>query len=184
MKNAAPGFTHGELVLIAYRWVMRTGGAAVAFRELVTLAMETPDVLGLGGTVASILVECKVSRADFLADRKKAWRVNPSMGMGSHRIYCAPEGLLQLDELPEKWALLSVAPSGKCTLSYRPDPQWPGARFLCQHFAQERNERGEATMMLSALRRLHGLGLMERIYEGSARAGSPALPEAQSTPIE
>lgn len=171
--KAAHSFTHAELVLLAYRWVLRSGGAAVAFRELVTLAMETPDVLAIGGTVTSILVECKISRSDFLADRKKMWRVNPSLGMGSHRIYCAPEGLLRLEELPEKWALLSVAPNGKCTLSYRPDPAWPTARFLCDRFAQARNERGEATVMLSALRRLHGLGLMERIYEGSARAKSP-----------
>lgn len=97
------------------------------------------------------------------------------MGMGGHRIYCAPEGLLQLEELPDKWALLSVAASGKCTLSYRLDPAWPRAVFLCHRFAQERNERGEATVMLSALRRLQGLGLVERIYDASDRAGPPAL---------
>lgn len=173
VAKAAYGFTHAQLVLLSYRWVLRSGGAAVAFRELVTVAMEMPDVLAIGGTVTSILVECKISRADFLADRKKPWRVNPSLGMGGHRIYCAPEGLLRLEELPEKWALLSVAPGGRCTISYRPDPAWPTAKFLCQRFAQERNERGEATVMLSALRRLHGLGLMERIYEGSARAVAP-----------
>jgi hypothetical protein len=171
-KKVTHTYTHEQLVLIAYRWVMRAGGAAVAFRELVTIAMETPDVLGIGGTVHSILIECKISRSDFLADRKKPWRANPSMGMGSHRIYCAPAGLLHLEELPDKWGLLSVESNGRCTLSYRPDPERPGAKFLCERFAQPRNERGEAAMMLSALRRLQGQGLMENVYRGSARAGA------------
>lgn len=166
-------YTHAQLVLIAYRWVMRSGGAAVAFRELVTISPETPDVLAIGGTVASILIECKISRSDFLADRKKAWRANPSMGMGTHRIYCAPEGLLSLEDLPPLWGLLSVAPDGKCTLTYRPDPESPGAKFLCERFGQPRNERGEAAMMLSALRRLQLQGLVENIYKTSARGMAP-----------
>jgi hypothetical protein len=160
--------------MIAYRWVMRSGGAAVAFRELVTIAMETADVLAIGGTVTSILIECKISRSDFLADRNKPFRANPSMGMGSHRIYCAPAGLLRLEELPPLWALLSVEPNGKCTLTHRPDPERPGAKFLCDRFGQPRNERGEAAVMLSALRRLQSQGLLENIYRDSARGKAPA----------
>lgn len=176
--KVAHTFTHAELVLVAYRWVLRSGGAAVAFRELVTIAMETPDVLGIGGTVSSILIECKISRGDFLADRKKPWRLNPSLGMGGHRIYCAPAGLLSLEELPEKWGLLSVAPDRKCTLTYRPDPERPRAKFLSDRFGQPHNKEGEAAVMLSALRRLQNMGLVENIYRTSARG--PVPPEELS----
>lgn len=156
-------FTHSDLVHIAYRWVLRQG-VAVAFKELVTIAMETPDVIAFGGPVASIVVEVKVSRADFLADRKKLWRANPSMGMGSHRIYCAPEGMLKLEELPEGWGLLNVSATGKATLTHRPWPSSPRVRFLHWQYGQPRSEKNEVAVMLSALRRLQQLGAVDQIH--------------------
>lgn len=157
--------THSELVHIAYRWLLRQG-VAVAFKELVSMAMEQPDVIGFGGPVSSVLIEVKVSRADFKADSKKFWRIYPAQGMGSHRIYCAPEGLLKLEELPAGWALLSVAPTGKATLTHRPHPDYPTARFLANGgcHAQPCNEQNEAKVMLSALRRLQQLGVVDQIH--------------------
>lgn len=157
--------THSELVHIAYRWVLRQG-VAVAFKELVSMAMEQPDVIGFGGPVPSVLIEVKISRSDFKADAKKFWRIYPAQGMGSHRIYCAPEGLLKLEELPAGWALLSVAPNGKATLTHRPHPDYPGARFLAngQCHAQPHNEKNEAKVMFSALRRLQQLGVVDQIH--------------------
>lgn len=128
------------------------------------MAMEQPDVIAFGGTVPSILIECKISRADFKADFKKFWRIYPAQGMGSHRIYCAPEGLLKLEELPAGWALLSVAPNGKCTLDYRRDAERPGIAFINTFFSQPRNEKNEAMVMLSALRRLQKLGVVDQIH--------------------
>ncbi|EPN8226486.1 hypothetical protein ACT3QV_004482 [Vibrio alginolyticus] len=69
---------------------------------------EQPDVLGLTAYGESIVVEVKVSRSDFLADKKKPWRANPQMGMGDHRVYLAPEGLLKVDDIPYGWQLWEV----------------------------------------------------------------------------
>jgi hypothetical protein len=157
--------THSELVNIAHRWLLRSGGAGVAFKELVCMGWETPDALGIGGTVNSIVIECKVSRSDFLADLKKPFRIaHPEMGMGTHRIYCAPEGLLRLEELPPKWALLSVLPNGRTQLTYRPDVLFPRAKFLSSSHAQQCNREAERQVMYSALRRLQQVGAIEQIH--------------------
>lgn len=158
--------THAALVDIAYRWVLRTARCGFAFKEMVCLSSEQPDVIGFGGKVNSLLVECKVSRSDFLADAKKFFRLYPEQGMGGHRIYCAPEGLLKLEELPEKWALLSVDEKQRCTLSFRPAPEWPGAGFLTPWHHQPHNEKNERAVMYSALRRMQHMGLVPESFKG------------------
>lgn len=64
--------THAHLVNAAYKWVLKSGGCGVAFREFRTYCCngEQPDVIGFysGG---SVLIECKASRSDFYADRSK-----------------------------------------------------------------------------------------------------------------
>lgn len=165
--------THSDLVQIAYRWVLRQG-CVVAFKELVTIAMETPDVIGFGGPVPSVLIEVKVSRSDFKADAKKFHRIYPKEGMGSHRIYCAPEGLLKLEELPAGWGLLSVDAAGRTKLTYRPWNDNPGIKFLNQFYDQPRSERNETIVLLSALRRLQQLGVVDQIHRLQEAAEVPA----------
>ena len=53
-----------------------------------------------------MLVECKVSRGDFLADREKPCRKKPEKGVGSERFYLTPPALLKIGELPAGWGLL------------------------------------------------------------------------------
>jgi len=77
-------FTHKKLVEIAYRWLLNNGGVGVAFKELKSSADEIPDVIGFDSW-HSILIEVKVSRSDFLSDKKKSHR---SKGMGNWRFYC------------------------------------------------------------------------------------------------
>lgn len=159
MKNK-PGFTHSQLVEIAYRWALSTAKSGIAVKEMKSISWEIADVLGFGGSVHSLLIECKVSRSDFLADRKKPFRIHPQLGMGSHRVYCVPEGLVRLEELPPKWGLLEVKANGKTRFSYRPDPEFPEARFFCERFAQERSIKAEWGIMYSALLRLRKAGLL------------------------
>lgn len=156
--------THDDLVHIAHRWLLNSAGCGVAFKELKCLGWETPDAIGFGGKVASILIECKVSRSDFFADRKKPFRLNPELGMGTHRIFCAPEGLLKLEELPERWALLSVNPAGRTKLTFRPNPDWPGAGFLTVWHHQPCDQKAERDIMYSALRRLQQAGHVNGLY--------------------
>ena len=56
----------------------------------------------------SVLVECKVTRADFLADRGKPFRAKPEQGVGSERFYLTPPGLVKVEELPVGWGLLEL----------------------------------------------------------------------------
>lgn len=98
--------THDELVARALRWVRITMKYPVAAVE-VPGYIESPDVIGfkhLGAT--SILVECKTNRKDFLKDtKKKAFRKLDGMGMGKHRWFFAPSGVIYPNELPPKWGL-------------------------------------------------------------------------------
>lgn len=81
---------------------------------------ENPDVFGIrhggihGHGVGTFLLEAKISRSDFLADRNKPHRINPEIGMGKYRYYICPTGLIKIDELPDKWGLIYVSPKGTC----------------------------------------------------------------------
>ena len=65
-----------------------------------------PDAIGWKRACHSVLVECKISRSDFLADREKPFRQKSQLGMGCERYYLAPAGLLCPEELPNGWGLL------------------------------------------------------------------------------
>src|SRR5690606_11606073 len=84
-------FTHRSIIEIAYQWVLKNG-CGVAFKDLKCINSEIADVIGFGSGDYSILIEVKVSRADFLADKKKSFRRNPEKGMGRYRFFAAPKG--------------------------------------------------------------------------------------------
>jgi hypothetical protein len=65
-----------------------------------------PDAIGWKKACHSVMVECKVTRGDFLVDREKPWRQKPEKGVGSERFYLALPGLIETDELPSGWGLL------------------------------------------------------------------------------
>jgi hypothetical protein len=65
-----------------------------------------PDAIGWKRAHHSVLVECKVSRADFLADRAKPFRLKPQQGVGCERFYFTPPALVKVEELPPGWGLL------------------------------------------------------------------------------
>lgn len=108
---------HAELCKLALGWLKRPPsrgghGCKVAIDECRTgWSGEVPDAIGYCATGnprtdGTVLVECKVSRSDFLADRSKPHRLEG--GVGNWRYYMAPEGLIQVAELPEKWGLVEV----------------------------------------------------------------------------
>jgi hypothetical protein len=67
---------------------------------------EEPDAIGWTPCGYSYLVEVKVSRSDFLADKKKPHRKNPETGMGKRRYVLCPKDMIQPNEVPEGWGLL------------------------------------------------------------------------------
>jgi hypothetical protein len=102
--------THEALVELAVRWLRTSYGCGIILSEQACCSGEVPDVIGWKGRCRSVLIECKVSRADFLADRNKPWRANPEGALGCERYYLAPAGLICAAELPPGWGLLEVRP--------------------------------------------------------------------------
>ena len=100
--------THSALVELAVRWLRSTYRCGIILSEQACCSGEVPDVIGWKGRCRSVLVECKVSRADFLADRGKPWRLDPQGALGCERFYMAPAGLIAAAELPSGWGLLEV----------------------------------------------------------------------------
>ena len=97
--------THPQLVVKAVRW-LRSYRCGVVLSEQACASGEMPDAIGWKRACHSVLVECKVSRDDFLADRAKPFRQKPERGVGSERFYLTPPALLKSEELPAGWGLL------------------------------------------------------------------------------
>jgi hypothetical protein len=97
--------THSQLVERAVQW-LRWYRCGVVLSEQACVSGEMPDAIGWKQACRSVLVECKISRADFLADRAKPFRQKPEKGVGSERYYLTPPGLITADELPPGWGLL------------------------------------------------------------------------------
>jgi hypothetical protein len=95
--------THASLVALGVRWLSRQ--SSTVFYEFAGTAKENPDIIGWSSGF-STLIECKVTRSDFLSDSKKPVRRNPRSGMGQRRYYLCPAGIIQVDDLPKKWGLL------------------------------------------------------------------------------
>ncbi len=91
---------------MAEKWLRLHYRCGIVLSEQSCASGETPDVIAWKGKCRSVLVECKVSRADFVADQEKPFRKNPGLGMGCERFYLAPAGMIRASELPEKWGLL------------------------------------------------------------------------------
>lgn len=100
--------THAQLVRLGELWLRRDYRCGIVLSEQSCASGEMPDVIGWKGQCRSVLVECKISRADFFADREKPFRKSPELGMGCERFYLTPAGLIAADELPPKWGLLEV----------------------------------------------------------------------------
>lgn len=115
--------------------------------ELHTASQEQPDVFGWNFW-SSVLVEVKVSRADFLKDLRKPFRVKPEDGAGEFRYFCCPTGLIKEEELPAKWGLLY---------------EFEGVVRLIKEAERQRfNFATERTIMTSVMRRE---GVKSEIYD-------------------
>lgn len=98
--------THQQLVRMAEQWLRTRYRCGIVLSEQSCASGETPDVIAWKGKCRSVMVECKVSRADFFADQEKPFRKDPDLAMGCERFYLVPQGLIAAAELPKKWGLL------------------------------------------------------------------------------
>jgi hypothetical protein len=100
--------THAQLIDQAVAW-LRSYRCGIVFSEQACASGEVPDAIGWKGNSHSVVVECKISRTDFFADREKPFRQKPELGLGCERFYLTPPGLVQVEELPAGWGLLECA---------------------------------------------------------------------------
>lgn len=154
----------------AAQWVAKKGWPVVVTEMMaVTTTGEVPDVLAFKNG-ASLLMECKTSRADFLSDAKKPFRKKATTGMGAYRAYVAPAGVIKEADLPRGWWLLEPHGNGLRVVV------GPKSNLLGRRPFIKRNYEGEQSILLSAIRRLGvaaGKGVSVRIYttETKSRAG-------------
>jgi hypothetical protein len=106
MAKASAQMKHAYLVARAAEWLRSRYGCGIVLSEQYCATGEVPDVIGWKASCQSVLVECKVSRGDFLADAHKPFRLAPDEGLGSRRLYMAPTGIVAPNELPKYWGLL------------------------------------------------------------------------------
>jgi hypothetical protein len=108
MPKSSNESRHTQLVSRAVEWLRRRYKCGIILAEQYCATGEVPDVIGWKGRCKSVLVECKATRADFLADAAKPFRQKPEDGMGCQRFYMAPAGIIASHELPKHWGLLEL----------------------------------------------------------------------------
>ena len=96
------------MVVQAVAW-LRSYGCGVVLSEQACVSGEMPDAIGWKGSCHSVLVECKISRSDFLIDSEKPFRKKPQSALGCERFYLAPRALISAAELPHGWGLLEIS---------------------------------------------------------------------------
>jgi hypothetical protein len=155
--------THKDLIKSAFSWVKKNGSCGVIFRELVSIAGEIPDIIAFGGWNHSVLIECKASRSDFQADKKKPFR--QVGGMGKYRFYCVPSGLIKKHEVPTGWGLIYVDEKGKAVAIINPIREDRKSEKDESDWAFKVDQLAERAIMYTALRRLFIRGHVESIYK-------------------
>lgn len=158
------GDVHKGLVALGEKWLRRQGFAVTASELVTSGTREQADVIGFRST-CSALIEAKATRADFLADARKPHRL--AGGLGVYRFYLCPPGVIEVEDLPERWGLLYA--DGRRVLEVlRPTGNgWPsfGAQFgdwpAFQHAADTEAERG----VLFSIARRRSLSRSDERYE-------------------
>jgi hypothetical protein len=174
IARVMPGpIKHDALVARAATWLSTKKRCGLVITEMSSGCAECPDAIGWTSGGMSHLVECKTSRADFLADRDKWFRrddVGQIFAAGNFRWYLTPPGLVQPCEIKGLWGLLEL--HGKAI------------REIVPANAYQHERRHEFVLLVSAVRRLattpgvHGIRC--RVYTekgtGTPRAAVLAQP--------
>ncbi len=108
---------HKDLVIVGAKWVKHShngcefpdGGYRmshpIVLKELVSYEEAIPDVIGFCAGYSTV-IECKATRRDYLADKKKPHRYNVKQP-GNYRYYLTPTNALN-DDIYNGWGLLET----------------------------------------------------------------------------
>jgi len=159
-----PAVSHDRLVRCAKRWLTHSKKCRVVATELRSAVFEEPDAIGWSSYGASILIECKASRSDFFADRKKS-----RTGVGREKWYLTPPNLVKPHEVPEGWGLCEYRPSNHQSGYFVKVVKEPPETVYDEGYDMERMVRlqNEQLMLISiAGRSLEALALIGRLGVG------------------
>ena len=99
---------HQELVKRGVNWLKnnQVSGmrSVIVLPEYKCYADSIPDVIGMNHDM-TIVIECKVSRADYFQDQHKKHRQH-TFQLGNMRYYLCPDNLIFPDEVYHGWGLL------------------------------------------------------------------------------
>lgn len=155
--------SHDDLVQRSVRWLRTTMKCGIVYAEIVTCCPITPDAIGWYGNW-SILVECKRSRSDFRADRKKPHLIDPNAGPGQERWYLTPPGLVRPEEVPEEWGLAEVHP--KSVRKVKQPSKGRGGEFftpfVCPHTGAERTYKSRERILIPE-RAMHEIDILRSV---------------------
>ncbi len=133
--------THKDCVKRMSLWLRNSRRHAVVLAERnIPSVSEQPDVFGWVGNGESTLIECKVSRADFNADKNKVFRRYDESGVGDFRYFAAPSGVLKAEDMPDGWGLLEIT-------EYQVRERKPA-------ILKRANKSAEVAMLIACIRRL------------------------------
>ena len=147
--------THEQLVKRAKKWLEKAHGnkfaCGVVLTEYTCWLPEIPDVIGFNAD-RSILIECKVSRADFKADKKKSCRQHIKQ-LGNLRYYLTLPHVACPEDIENGWGLL-----------YATDEKITEVKES-QYFIDDKTKAKEWSILYSIVRRLNLRGLLKDIQE-------------------
>lgn len=144
---------HKQLVEYSKKWVLKKTRCSFAFAEIKCINSEIADVIGFASADYSVLIECKLSRSDFLRDLKKSFRNQQSInGIGKFRFFACPQGLIKSTELPLNWGLIYFSEKGAGELIWNPYCGCLHGNIWSGGF--QFNKDAERNILYSALRRL------------------------------
>ncbi|MBA7665293.1 hypothetical protein ES703_73363 [subsurface metagenome] len=133
-------YTHDQLIKRAINWLW--GQGCVIVISGMAGGSQEPDAIGFCHTY-SILIECKASRSDFLRDKHKRHH-RAGQSMGNKRYYLAPQGMINPEELPEKWGLI--------------EPREQNMRIIGKaEWFMDKSSHPEISLLVSAIRRIKGM---------------------------
>jgi len=143
--------THSDLINLALKWCRSRHRCKLVFAELSTRRTRKiiPDVLGFKPSGDSVLIECKTSRSDFMADRNKKHK-GKHRGPGLERWYLTSGHLVEPGEVPSGWGLAEVK-AGRVYVKRVP-------QVTNRDHKSPTRRRDELSMLMAVIRR-HELGV-------------------------
>lgn len=145
---------------------------------------ENADIIGFrhsNPAKGSVLIEVKVSRSDFLSDKKKPHRKNQSSGMGKWRYFLCPENLITPKDLKNhpKWGLLYGYPNGRIKVIVGPladKPNWKERDERLNQFAfDEYNIENEQVLLIKSLTRFEELDDMIKLQRLNNKVSNQSM---------